>query len=72
VRQRRCVAETTAFRAGQMRRGEIWHIVPPGSDIDDAATWCPIACSTETGIVMPGPIVVREPTCDDCINGRIG
>jgi hypothetical protein len=44
--------------------GKVWHIAPHRGR---SADFCPILCSKNEGITLPGHVVRREPTCPDCI-----
>lgn len=40
-----------------------WHVTCPAGD----SSFRPVVCSTEEGIVLPGRLEEREPTCPDCL-----
>lgn len=41
---------------------DLWHIAGIGDE-----DFMPIVCSEDEGIVAPGNIVTRKPTCPDCV-----
>ena len=44
--------------------GVVWHLArSKGRTVD----WCGIRCSENEGIVLPGGVVEREPTCVECV-----
>ncbi len=65
MRARRCISERVAQPDGSY--AYVWHIVPSGQGPDEDATFCPILCSDADGIVFPGPIRTREPSCPECV-----
>lgn len=43
----------------------IWHVAKHRGRTSD---FTPIRCSADEGIVFPGPIQRRRPTCPDCVH----
>lgn len=65
ARRRVCIAERQIrlTDTSLIEVGQILHIAGSPRDAD----WCPIACSADEGIVLPGHVETAVPTCPDCL-----
>lgn len=60
-----CIKETQrALVDGDWEFTEVWHIARRNGRTQD---FCPIRCSKDEGIALPGYTETRMPTCPDCM-----